>query len=109
KIVAVLFLLLLLMAGEIAVALSINRKLMVDMEWEERVDSAAQAVRSDKKANQAAARESSGTAAAASAAEEPEIKNHHTIPRESWDSGQNQNGPAADVQNKDGTSADNHA
>ncbi|KAL2229378.1 UNVERIFIED_CONTAM: hypothetical protein Sindi_1917500 [Sesamum indicum] len=103
KIVVVLFLLLLLMGGEDGFALCISRKLMVDVGREERVDHmAAEAVPRELEVEQAAATESS-------AAADPGVENHHSIPRESWDSGQNKNGPAAGVQSyKDGNAAGNH-
>lgn len=97
-VVVVLVLLLLLMGGENGVALSINRKLRVVVEREERVHHIAAQV---EKVDQTAATESS-------AAADPGVENHHSIPRESWDNGQNKNGPAADVQNSDGNSAGSH-
>lgn len=111
-IAAVLFLLMLLTEGETTVALPANRKIL----GETFNHIGAEAGRSERKANQVAApaTESSTTAAtvAASDSGDIDVKNHHNIPRESWDSGQNQNGPAADdVQSNggEGDSVNNHA
>lgn len=77
--VALLFLLLLLMGGDTAIAVSTHRKLIVDVGWEE-VNKGA-----------AAGRESSSSVSvsAAAAVGDVDINNHHTIPIGSWDSGQN--------------------
>ncbi|KAK4432480.1 hypothetical protein Salat_1010100 [Sesamum alatum] len=72
-------------------------RLMVDVGREKRLDHmAAEAVPRELEVKQA------------EAAADPGVENHHSIPRESWDSGQNKNGPAADVQSKDGKAAGNH-
>ncbi|KAG8374205.1 hypothetical protein BUALT_Bualt11G0106800 [Buddleja alternifolia] len=100
KIMVILFFILLLMgAGEMAFGFSVNRKLMVDVERKEGVNMAAPA---------AATKSSAVDVAASAAAADVDLNNHHNIPRESWDRGQNPNGPADVVQDNDGNYAGNH-
>lgn len=77
--VTLLFLLLLMMRGETAIAVSTHRKLVVDVQWEV------------SKVAAPAWREISASASASASvsAGDVDINNHHTIPIGSWDSGQN--------------------
>lgn len=70
-----MFLLLLMMRGETAIAVSTHRKLVVDVQWEVSKGAAP------------AWRETSASASAS--AGDVDINNHHSIPIGSWDSGQN--------------------
>ncbi|CAK9143524.1 unnamed protein product [Ilex paraguariensis] len=46
--------------------------------------------------------------AMSSAYDDPDVNNHHAIPRQSWDSSQNPNGQATGTQSQDGTSVNSH-